>query len=518
MKKRIVSLLMTAVMAASLVACGSTDSADTTTEGSTATTEATAEASGDVAVPEKLTIMVSGDLAATQEEGQEAFVSKLQELTGIGSIDIIQPDHSAYYDVLGTTMASGNIPDCVYLGSTYYASYASEGILWDMTDAYEASDLKARHDAKGSGQYVDAVRVDGRLYGMPAWKGGGCVTYVRQSWLDAAELEVPTTYDEYIAMLTKFKELGLGNVSDYVIGAAGFIGGEAPFINYWPEFYQDAYPTFVKQADGTWIDGFTQDSMKAALQRMTDAVDAGLIDLQSLDQSTKDARTKFMAGDYGAFTYWANHWAKNLSKGMPEGEDPTLVPLPPIKEVGQYINRLSPVWCITAACQNPEGAFKYFIETMQDGGEVQFLWTYGAEGYHYSYAAESITLGDETKEYQEGEFHWLPTKADPTKAYSKIHITAVDTLVDLQDDPNPLAEEAVKAAEVFSANCKNEELTPNTDEYAEMNGDLTTLKNELIAKVVTGQISIDDAYAQFESDPSGQAYSDAIVESLNALQ
>ena len=35
------------------------------------------------------------------------------------------------------------------------------------------------------------------------------------------------------------------------------------------------------------------------------------------------------------------------------------------------------------SCQNPEGVFKYFIDPILDGGEVQTLWQYGVEGTHY---------------------------------------------------------------------------------------------------------------------------------------
>ncbi len=55
---------------------------------------------------------------------------------------MIQPDHDAYYDVVGQTVASGDWPDVMILSSTYYAGYAEQGVLWDMTDAYASSDLK----------------------------------------------------------------------------------------------------------------------------------------------------------------------------------------------------------------------------------------------------------------------------------------------------------------------------------------------------------------------------------------
>ena len=49
------------------------------------------------------------------QNGQEEWVNKWEELTGI-ELEVIQPDHSAYYDVLGQTLASGpeNWPDVSY--------------------------------------------------------------------------------------------------------------------------------------------------------------------------------------------------------------------------------------------------------------------------------------------------------------------------------------------------------------------------------------------------------------------
>jgi len=57
-------------------------------------------------------------------------------------------------------------------------------------------------------------------------------------------------------------------------------------------------------------------------------------------------------------------------------------------------------------------------------------------------------------------------------------------------------------------------IVPTTDEMGMYNGDLTTLKNELIAKVIMGEMTYEDAMAKYESD-GGKTWSDAIVESLN---
>ena len=534
MKKKVVSLLMVAAMVASMAGCGSNGSTNSNSNANTGSdsnassnaggaatgTEATgaedgaadaADTASDVEKPEEITIMVDGTVF-TEENGQAEFIAKLEELTGI-KINVIQPDHDAYYDVVGQTIASGDWPDVIILGSTYYAGYAAEGVLWDMSEAYENSELKQRQDAYGSTGVIDGVKIDGKLYGMPAARGNGCVTYVKQSWLDEAGLEAPTNYEEYINMLTAFSQNG-----HYGVSAAGFIGTEAPYTNYLPEFYQDAHPSFYKAEDGTWKDGFTEDSMKEALQRLSDAYAAGLIDPTTLTNGTSDCRNKFYSDEFGVFTYWAGTWATNLKTNLEaNGLDGDLVALPPIAEVGQYLDRVPPVWCITSTCENPEGVFKYFIETMQDGGDTQFLWTYGVEGVHWSTAAETLFAGtDNEKTYAEGEFHMLENREKEGTQYTKAHIDPMLALVELANDPKEttVADEAKNSAQIFNDNCVTADLIPSTDAMSQYNGDLTTLKNQLIANVVMGEMTIDEAYAQYESD-HGAEWSQAIVDSLN---
>lgn len=531
MKKKVVSVLMAAAMVAGMAGCGSSNTGNAGTTNSNASTnnEATTESGdasastatdSDVEKPEEITIMVDRTVF-TQENGQAEFIAKLEDLLGM-KINVIQPDHDAYYDVVGQTVASGDWPDVMILSSTYYAGYAEQGVLWDMTDAYASSDLKTRQDAYGSTGVIDGVRLDGKLYGMPAARGNGCVTYVKKAWLDNCGLDVPTNYDEYLAMLEAFTTGdpdGNGvNGDTYGVSAAGFIGTEAPYTNYLPEFYQDANPSFYKAEDGTWKDGFTEDSMKSALERMAAAYKEGVIDPTTLTNGTSDCRNKFYDDSFGVFTYWAGTWATNLKTNLEaNGKDGELVALPPIAEVGQYLDRVPPVWCITSACENPEGVFKYFIEPMQDGGDVQFLWTYGVEGIHWSTAAETLFAGTENeKTYADGEFHMLENREKEGTQYTKAHIDPMLALVELANDPQEesVAAEAKESAQLFNDNCKAADLVPTTDEMSEYNGDLTTLKNELIAKVVMGEITVDDAYAQFESN-HGAEWSQAIVDSLN---
>ena len=186
--KKMLAAGLAVTMTASVALSGcssSSDSADTTTAaGGTTTDSGDAAASEDgIEKPEKITIMVDGTVT-TKANDRDAFEARWEELTGI-DLEIIQPDHDAYMDVVGQTFASGpeNWPDAMILSSSYYTGYAEEGALWDMTDAWENSELKASGRVTGE-DVIENMKIDGRLYGFPVTRGNGCITYVKKAWLD----------------------------------------------------------------------------------------------------------------------------------------------------------------------------------------------------------------------------------------------------------------------------------------------------------------------------------------------
>lgn len=513
--KKIVAAGVAMTMAVSLLgACGSSKESGA---GAQSTRAGESGAAGDsIEKPEKIKIMVDGTLM-TKINNRDAFEKRWEELTGI-DLEIVQPDHDAYYDVLGQTFASGteNWPDAVILSSSYYSGYANEGALYDMTEIWENSELRASGRVTGE-DVIDNMRLDGKLYGFPVNRGNGCVTYVKKAWLDNCGLEAPTTYAEYLNMLeafTKGDPDGNGVDGDtYGLSASGFIGKETPYVQFLPEFYQDAYPSFIKDSDGIWYDGFTEDNFKTALTRLREAYEAGYIDKETLTNGTNDCRNKFYEDKFGVFTYWAGTWNSNLKNNLEaNGFSGELVALKPIAEAGTYIERNPPVWAITTACKNPEGVYKYLIEAMLDGGDMELLWTYGVEDIHWSAKAETIL----EHTYAEGEFHLKESLEHPGTQYTKQHLDPMLSIVEWENDPgkDTAAPEARESQTIFKENCHQAQLVPSTDEMATYNGDLTTLKNSIVADVVVQGISVDEAYARFEKD-GGAEWSKMIVESLN---
>lgn len=510
---------------ASLVACGS---AATTTQ---KTTEG-----NQIAKPDLITVME--DNTVTESNGAEAFYDYMEQLTGL-NIKWIHPDHSGYYDTVANAFTSEDtMPDVVLLSSDYYSVYASNGMLWNMTDAYNNSDLKkSGRLVSTANDVVNACYVlgeDGKkaLYGFPTQQGGGSVTYVKSSWLKQAginpsDLEGKTldwnTYYGYLKKMADAKQ-------HYVISSPGFVSPNAPYTNYLPEFYQNAQFSFYQTSDGKYVDGFTEQYMKDALARIRKGVEDGVLDKESVNNSTANCRDKWFSvspdSESGVFTYWAGDWTYTMKSTLEKRNlDTDVIMLNPIKELGAYLNTLPTTWSITTACKNPEGVFKYFIETMLDGGDIQEAWTYGAKGTHWDTKAETVTLqdSDTSTTYKEGEFHHLPSPEKPYQLQMKNHIDPLLALAKYQntsttpngDDPgsNVIPEVSKTAEQFFLEHSKMDVALPVNADLSENITDINQARTYVVSQVALGYMTVDEGMDYYRNTVGSKV--DTVVRSLN---
>ena len=208
--------------------------------------------------------------------------------------------------------------------------------------------------------------------------------------------------------------------------------------------------------------------MTEELAVMTEAYALGTIDPETLTNTTANCRDKFYDDKFGVFTYWAGQWASNLKNNLEiHNKDGELVAIEPIEEVGAYIDRVSGCWCISAACENPEGVYTWLIDSMLDGGDIQFLWTYGVEGVHWSRKAETLYAGT-SKEvtYPEGKFHFLDNRETPGSQYKKSMLDPALVFATYQEGyeaPTDVAPENAYSANLFNTHSKSAQLVPGTD-------------------------------------------------------
>lgn len=538
MKKKLVSVLLTAAMVVSLVGCGGSNAgtqapaADSGSSSSNSGSAPAADNSGSEAPAgdyqlDKLVMVVDGTLTATVDNGQADFEKQWEDAVGI-DLEIQQLDHSGYFDAVGRLFAGGDYPDVLIMSADMYAQYAPTGLLWDMTEAYENAEFQSRMDLPGINE---AKKINGRLYGFSPYYGNGCVTYVKKAWLDALGIDPSTItdYASYYDMLKRFHDEdpdGNGvNGDTYGVVAAGFIGSEAPWINYLPEFWQDAYPALYEK-DGAWVDGFQEQATKDALLRLQQAYKDGAIDPESLTASTKIAREKWFSNDQtgssGAFTYWAGTWYQTLTDNLIKNEvDAELVQLPPLKEVGAYLNREAPVWVIIddgdGDNAREQAVFDAFFETMMDGDVVQTLWTYGAEDVHWSTKAETFTTNPGTEnekvyEYADGEFHLMPSPNDANSIWKKNHIDPALVVCHLTNGFEDNSSLAAEGNKFFTENCVDAPLSPASETFTNESGTIFDAKMDVVTRVVVNGEDVDTVMQERYIDAVGSIIDQCLAE------
>ncbi len=188
--KKLTAVGLTVTSVLGLVACGS--SKGTTSQGTSENKEVTK--------PDTFTVMCDGTVV-TETNGAEAFYKQLNEATGL-DIKWTRPDHASYYDAVANAFNSDDtMPDVVLLSSDYYALYASNGFLWNMTDAWEHSETKNSGRLISTADNVlSALMVNGEdgtkaMYGLSLYRGNGCCTYVKKAWLDKAGIDASKVKD-----------------------------------------------------------------------------------------------------------------------------------------------------------------------------------------------------------------------------------------------------------------------------------------------------------------------------------
>ena len=159
MRKKLMSLLLTGVLATSLLTgCGSAD--DNTAEGTAAATEskqetvdlANTEVSEETAEITYANFNASGGNEETLQKMYDAFHEEYPNIT----VNIETIGYDDYFTQMQTRVAGGTAPDCYELNIENFAAYANKGVLAELTGI----------DTSGyNTTALNAFSVDGKQYG-----------------------------------------------------------------------------------------------------------------------------------------------------------------------------------------------------------------------------------------------------------------------------------------------------------------------------------------------------------------
>lgn len=347
-----------------------------------------------------------------------------------------------------------------------------------MTSLIENSDLYG----KVNSELWEALRIDGKLYGVPPEVASGAVTYVRKDWLDRLGMAVPTNYQEFTDMLRAFKD----QIPECTVPltAPGLFS-----VQNLPEFYQDASTDFVK-VNGEWVDGFAQDNMKDALTRLREAYAEGLIDMEVITNTTSACRDQWYGGSVGVFNYWGGNWGQTLTErvqiNVPEAD---VLAMPPI-EGATYLFSVPKVLVMSNKLSDDQAAsiYKYFFEYMHDGGEGQVLFQSGVENLHWKQEGNNLVP--------------LPSLSKPEETFRKAWITpwmAISPL-EVTDKNIELHPACVDSLAVINEYGVQKSAFPVSDTLGKISADLKAVREEILAKVVVGDMTVEEGMAKYKEN------------------
>lgn len=322
---------------------------------------------------------------------KDKYVGKARELSGINiTIDPLIP-WVDYNQKMNLLFAGGDLPDLLQtqgINKAEVAPAVDRGVLLPLNDLIEQYGPNIKKNIPEEAWKSPKVSKDGKIYGIPQriFVKNDNVVYLRKDWLDALNLEVPKTVEEYINVLRAFKDgdpNGNGQADEIpVSGRAKFA-----FTNIFFGAY-DVIPDAWKYEDGQLVPNFIRPNMKEALKVYTQLYQEKILDNEFMVQQGKDWDAKIKGqGTVGMWQHAATYpdkWLMEVQANTPTA-DVVIAPAPvgPDGKGGASIgSAVGMVYVIPAMNKNPEVAIQYLDWLFSE--EAKQLVTYGIEGDTYT--------------------------------------------------------------------------------------------------------------------------------------
>ena len=198
MKRKIVSILIIGVLAASLAACGSSSSSDSSSD-----SESTSSSSGATSDDENTLVVYAWDTSFNIPALEAAAADYQANVNEDFVLEIVEQSGSSDIETLITTVASdtsgssiSQLPDIVLFQDHYIQQYVS-----DYPDVWQTVDYADVDWDSFAEEKLDYSTIDGVHYGMPV-DSGTCIAAYRVDLLAEAGYTIDdltgVTWDEFI--------------------------------------------------------------------------------------------------------------------------------------------------------------------------------------------------------------------------------------------------------------------------------------------------------------------------------
>lgn len=258
-----------------------------------------------------------------------AYTRYLNEKLNVQNEDVIEiSEDDNYESYVRRLVIEGNMPDVMIVSDKEYLdTLVKNDLVEDLTAAYDdctSDTIKEIYNSYGT-SLLNSVTYNGKLMALPSTQiySGCSLFWVRQDWLDALGLSKPSTIDDVENIVLAFKENQMGGEGNIGLACtANPVARQNSNYSMDPVFaaYQ-AYPQiWTKGTDGQLSYGSLSDNTRAALQKLSQWYQEGVIDPDYMMRTPTEINQLVADGKCGAFFGW--WWAPNSPLMSAKEADP----------------------------------------------------------------------------------------------------------------------------------------------------------------------------------------------------
>lgn len=293
-------------------------------------------------------------------------------------IELIAPLSSNYNESLLGMLSTGDIPDIYVIRKAMnnLQLYTVNGYAKDITALVE-KDNNINNTINKT--YIDYMRVDGKIYGLPRSKPMSKVLWLRKDIIKNFGVnlsETPTT-DEFLIEMKKISDKGIVPFSF------------PKFIDNLTFFY-NAFNTcggIGKDSNNRYYDGFNTPETKQALNYIRTLYNEGIWDKEFGTNENNVIRDKLVSGKAASNIDYFNRYIDYMSEGVAKKAEFDLQPIYMLKGpkggFGNLNEAIQNVYVVSPNCKNPEAAVS-LISWMATSEEYAKMQLVGIEDKHYT--------------------------------------------------------------------------------------------------------------------------------------
>ena len=431
-----------------------------------------------------ITVALMDKGRCSAEEGDmtnNRWTRYINEHSGV-TVEFIAVARDNFEENLNLLLAGGTVPDIML---TYEATYVQQLIdqdliqpIGNLIDQYSTT---CKDYLKANPMLESYLTFEGELYAMSNTRGTilDQGMWIRQDWLDAVNMDAPTTEEEFLAVCRAFKQANLGGEDTVPVATMTYLW------DYFAPMYA-AHDLWYIDENNNVEYGVLTDRFAAATALMKTCYEEGLISKEfATDTDSTIATRNWVTGKSGILLYKASPVL--MQELLEKDPNANPVPLAPFSTAWgtnalHQSSLVNSYVMISSQCDNTRAAIQYLDWLLSDGW---FVLENGLEGTHYNLDNQGFPVAVETDE--------VNAQMRYSSAYvllSQNKVTPESIMSTAAKDP---MSQRIAALEVQSMNV-NGSLTyrrdisrePDVSEYGILYADWSLIEKQLMIRAITG--------------------------------